>query len=214
MIATTKRQNRKSKSPAWHGRFLAMLPSIRGYARHKFRSVPQDARDEFTQEVIANCFRTYRRLVELGKEDLAFPTALAQFATKQVRAGRRVAGTCSPRDVMSELAQRRKGFVVGRLDGFDPIENQWHEIVVEDKRATPAEIAVFWIDFATWLKLLSKRERKIALVLASGERTSAVADKFGVTAARISQLRLWLNQSWERFQGEVDSNPAELAVAR
>ena len=214
MIATTKRQNRKSKSPAWHGRFLAMLPSIRGYARHKFRSIPQDAREELTQEVIANCFRTCRRLVELGKEDLAFPTALAQFAAKQVRAGRRVAGKCSPRDVMSEHAQRRKGFVVGRLDGFDRVENQWREMLVEDKRATPAEVAAGRIDFADWLKMLSKRERRIALTLASGERTSVVAEKFGLTAARISQLRLWLKQSWERFQGEVDSNSVELAVAR
>ena len=40
------------------------------------------------QEVIANCFRTYRRLVELDKKYVAYPTALARFAVKQVRAVR------------------------------------------------------------------------------------------------------------------------------
>ena len=213
MIAAIKRQNPKSESPAWHGRFLAMLPSIRGFARHKFRSFSIDAREELTQEVIANCFRTYQRLVELGKEDIAYPTAMARFAVKQVRAGRRVGGKIRPGDVMSECAQQRKGFCVEPLDGFDPIENQWQQIVVEDKRATPATIAACRIDFGDWLKLLSKRERKIALILASGEKTSAVAEKFGLTSARISQLRLWLKTNWERFQGEIDTNEPQLATA-
>ncbi len=56
-------------------------------------------------------------------------------------------------------------------------------------------------------------QRKIALTLASGERTSVVAEKFGLTSARISQLRLWLKESWERFQGEADSKQAQLATA-
>jgi hypothetical protein len=103
---------------------------------------------------------------------------------------------------------------VGRLDAFDPIENQWHEIVVEDKRATPAEIAVFRIDSPVGLSCSRSANERSLLVLASGERTSAVAEKFGVRAARISQLRLWPKQSWEQFQGKVNSDPAELVVAQ
>jgi transposase-like protein len=47
------------------------------------------------------------------------------------------------------------------------------------------------------------RLRKIALTLARGESTSEAAKKFGVTPARVSQLRLWLKESWEQFQGEA-----------
>ena len=34
------------------------------------------------------------------------------------------------------------------------------------------------------------------------ESTSDAAKLFGVTAARISQLRQWLRENWEAFQGQ------------
>jgi hypothetical protein len=58
------------------------------------------------------------------------------------------------------------------------------------------------IDFAAWLGMLSARRRKIAQVLAMGESTSAVARRFRVSPARISQIRRELHQIWQRFQGE------------
>ena len=132
-----------------------------------------------------------------------YPSALARYGVAQVRAGRRVGNRLRNCDALLEHAQRRKGFVVRRLDHFDCEESRWEEIVVEDRRAGPAEIAVCRIDFASWLLLLPIRLRKIALTLAGGETTSATAKKFGVTPARVSQLRLWLKQSWEQFQGEA-----------
>jgi transposase-like protein len=49
--------------------------------------------------------------------------------------------------------------------------------------------------------------------LARGESTSEAAKKFGVTAARISQLRLWLKESWEGFQGEAEEGQVQVAAA-
>jgi hypothetical protein len=103
--------------------------------------------------------------------------------------------------------------VVERLDHFDREESQWQEIVVEDHRAGPAEIAACRIDFASWLRLLPVRRRKVALTLARGETTSEAAKKFGVTPARVSQLRLWLKESWEGFQGEAEEGQARVAAA-
>jgi hypothetical protein len=54
---------------------------------------------------------------------------------------------------------------------------------VENKRATPADIAACRIDFTAWLRLLPTVRRKIALALASGETTCAAAKKFGVTSS-------------------------------
>lgn len=213
MIAIAKRPKSKSKNNAWHAGFLAMLPAIRRQARISFRALPQENREEMIQEVIANCMVAYRRLVKRGRQGLAFPSPLARFAIAQVRAGRRIAGKLTDRDVTSRHAQERNGFSVGRLDCFDPVENQWEEIVVEDKRSTPADIAACRIDFANWLKRLPRRQRRIALSLAAGESTSGAARQFGVTAARISQLRLWMNESWERFQGKFDASQARMAAA-
>jgi hypothetical protein len=214
MIASIKRPKSKSQVPAWHSEFLGMLPAIRRQAQISFRYLPPESREELVAAVIANCLVAFARLVQLGKQDLAYPSALARYGVAQVRAGRRVGARLRNCDALSEHAQRRKGFVVHRLDHFDCEESQWEEIVVEDHRAGPAEIAACRIDFSNWLRLLPARLRKIALTLAGGETTSEAAKKFGVTAARISQLRLWLKENWSRFQGEADvEEQARLAVA-
>jgi hypothetical protein len=113
---------------------------------------------------------------------------------------------------MSARDQHR-GFEIDRLGHGDREESQWEEIVVEDHRAGPAEIAACRIDFASWLRLLPIRRRKIALTLAGGETTSEAAKKFGVTPARVSQLRLWLKESWKGFQGEAEEGQARVAAA-
>jgi DNA-binding NarL/FixJ family response regulator len=83
-------------------------------------------------------------------------------------------------------------------------EECWQQILIEDKRATPADVAACRIDFAEWLRRLTARLRKIALALASGETTKGVAEQFGLSPARISQLREWLRKNWEGFQGEAE----------
>jgi hypothetical protein len=213
MIAAIKRPKAQSQVPAWHAEFLGMLPAIRRQAQISFRQMPPESREEFVAAVIANCVVAFARLVQQGKQDLAYPSALARYGVAQVRAGRRVGARLRNSDALSEQAQRRKGFVVRRLDHFDREESQWQEIVVEDRRAGPAEIAACRIDFASWLRLLPIRRRKIALTLAGGETTSEAAKKFGVTPARVSQLRLWLKESWEGFQGEAEEGQARVAAA-
>src|SRR5271166_367356 len=90
MIASIKRPKPTTRTPAWHASFLEMLPAIRRQAQITFRKVPPELRHDLIQEVIADCFTAYARLVELGREELAFPSALARFAVAHVRVGRRV----------------------------------------------------------------------------------------------------------------------------
>jgi hypothetical protein len=213
MFAFIQPHESKRPHPAWHAKFIKMLPSIRRTAQIAFRKVCPELRQELIQEVIANCLVAYARLAKLGKEDLAFPTPLARFAVAQARVGRRVGSSLKIRDVLSGYAQHHKGFQVERLDHFDDDENCWQEIVVEDKRATPAEIAACRIDFAEWIRRLPNRQRKIAMTLATGETTQAAAKKYAVSPARISQIRQLLKESWERFQGEGKAAEPQLAVA-
>ena len=129
----------------------------------------------------------------LGKESVAYASPLANFAVKQYLDGRRVTGR-NVRDVMSALCQRVKGIVVQRLDYFDEETGEWQELIVEDRHATPAEVATVRIDFQDWLRTLPRRERRVALKLAVGESTSGVAKLFQITAGRVSQLRRELHE--------------------
>jgi hypothetical protein len=189
-----------------------MLPTICNQARMAFRGLRPELRKELVQEVIANCFVAYTRLIQLGKQDHVFPSALARFAIAQIRQGRKVGTRLNVRDVSSQYAQRCKDIHVERLDQFNEEEDCWKEIVVEDKRATPAEIAACRLDFQEWLGSLPGHRRMIALSLASGVTTKVAAEKYGVTPSRISQLRQWLKESWDEFQGQIPSPPVAMAA--
>ena len=167
-----------------------------------------EARQELTQEVIANALVAYRRLFQEGRVALAYPTVLAKYGIAQVKDGRRVGGRLNVKDLTSVHCQRQNGLTVHRLDHFDDDENAWEELVVEDKHAGPAEIAATRLDFAAWLRGLPRRLRKITNTLALGETTNAVAKRFSVSPARISQIRGELFRAWQRFQGEQPSPAA------
>jgi len=213
MIAPLKRTAVEPNPPAWHAAFMRLAPVICRQARFAFRQLDPESRAEAVQDVLVAALVAFVRLVELDKSHLAYPTVLARYGIAQYRCGRRVGSRLNVRDVSSPYAQRKKKFVVERLDRFCAKQDVWREVLVEDKRATPADIAAMRIDFADWLKSLSRRLRRIANLLASGETTGAAAKKFRVTPARISQIRRELQQSWRTFQGE-EASSAVVAVGR
>ena len=211
MIAPLRKPRPVISGPAWHGHFLSMLPAIRKQAYAAFRNLDPEARHEAVQEVVANCLVAYVRLWRLGKSDVAFPTPLAKYAIRQVRSGRRVGGRLNIRDISSLHCQSLKGIRLERLDRYDQEEEAWLEVLVEDRHATPAEVAASRIDFGNWLQVLTARLRRMAKVLATGESTTRAAKRFSVSPGRISQIRQELKQSWEAFQGEIET-PIAVAV--
>ena len=104
------------------------------------------------EEVVANSYVAYARLVERGQADRASASPLARYAIAQVRVGHRVGSRLRIGDAMSTYAQYRKQFLVERLDHFSEEEGCWGEVLVEDRRATPADVAAWRIDFAEWLR--------------------------------------------------------------
>jgi hypothetical protein len=203
MITIPKQRTRTSTAQHWHAKFLGLLPTIRRQARIAFRHEPSERREEMTAEVVANCWVAFVRLMKRGLDDAIYPTPLAQYAIKQVRAGRKVGGKLNCRDVSSGHCQVTKGVRVGRLDHYDANTDEWKEVLVEDRRAGPAETACCRIDFADWFRSLSRRNRRIASTLAQGETTTSVARQFGVSPGRISQIRRELREAWDRFHGEI-----------
>jgi hypothetical protein len=199
MIAPIKKS--RSVHPRWHAAFLVMLPVIVRHLRIAFRHLRGDTRDEAVAEAVANACTAYQQLVKQGRAHLGFPTVLARFAAAQVADGRRVGSGQNSRDVLSPRAQQKKHFYVERLDHLDEEENQWLEAVVEDPHTPVFDQVCFRLDFPEWLARLSNRNRRIAECLALGNPTGAVAKRFRLSAARISQLRREFYNSWQKFCG-------------
>ena len=128
-----------------------MLPQIRQQASIAFRNQRFEIREELIQEVVANCYRAWVLLVRRGKKSVVYPTPLAQFAIRQVRGGRRVGGRLNLHDVLSSQARRHYGITIERIDRRDPQDGVWGELLVEDRRAGPAQTAAARLDLSAWL---------------------------------------------------------------
>jgi hypothetical protein len=184
-----------------------MLPTIEHYARVSFRRLKGDDRDEAVQEAICNACRAYARLVEQDRAEAANARSLARYAVSQVRCGRQLGQSQNTRDVSSVCCQRRHQLQVQPLASWDPQQQEWQEILVEDRTVTPAELAASRIDYRAFLNTLGCRERRIAQQLARGESAQRVAELFGISAGRISQLRRELKRAWQAFHN-VDAATA------
>ena len=198
MIALPKEQN----ADALQHKFMDMMPTIYDQVRFAFRHELPERRQEMIAEAIANCWVSFVKLVERGLQDVVYATPLAQFAIRQVVSGRKVGGKLNKNDITSEYAQRMRQITVERLTRYNKRKCMWLEMLVEDRKAGPAETAAARIDFGDWLRTLGGRRRRIAETLAGGETTSVAAAKFQVSLGRISQLRRELQDDWERFHGE------------
>lgn len=183
--------------------FASMLPTITRAASHTFGHLDPEGREEATAEVVAAAFMMYVGLVRDGRGELAYPTVLAMYGIRRVKVGRKAATKLNVHDVASEYCQRNKGITIERLDGYDRDTESWHEILLEDRRAGPAETAAVRIDFGEWFGRLPARDRKIAGFLAAGNTTTEASRHFGLSAGRISQKRREYMLSWLAFQSEA-----------
>lgn len=204
----------KSSNTHGHARqsaFLTLLPTIERTAESSCRRLTSEAREEAVAEAIANAFVAFVRLDEQDRVEAATGRSLARFAVRQFFAGRRVGNRLNGNDVLSTYARRRHNFSLARLDRQDEHGN-WRDVLVEDHRATPADLAASRIDFPAWLKTLPVRDRRIALKLANGHSTGAVASRFKISVSRVSQLRRELAERWQEFH-ETRSSQAAATVA-
>ena len=189
---------------ALHPAFLCLLPRIELHARITFRNVRcPDRREDAVAEVVGLVWAWYARLTRRGKDPSRFPTALATFAARAVRSGRRVCGQERAKDVLSPLAQARHGFVVASLPGCSTLGGSPFDEALRDNTRSPVpEQVCFRADFPAWLRTLGRRDRRLAQAMALGHRTGELARRFRVSPARISQLRREFHDGWTKFCGE------------
>jgi hypothetical protein len=189
--------NALPRASDWQAGFLQLLPAVQTHAQIQFRRLPLDHREEAIQEAIAFACVNYRLLAAQGKLHVAHPGTLATFAVNRVRCGRHVGGKQdTANDLLSPRCQRQHRVRV------QPIDGDWRRMVIADRKASIPDVAAFRIDFACWLSKLAKRDRGIISAFIAGEHGCAVADRFGLSAGRVSQLRRRYERQWRVFQGE------------
>jgi hypothetical protein len=203
MIDSAKPLSRRDHQ-AVNALFEEMMPRIRLMALRAFQDRNRELRDELAAEVVARAYAAFLRLAQQGRAKIGYATPLALYSIRQVKSGRRFGTGLNIKDVTSPHAQLNKGITVRQLDHYDEENAACREVVVEDKRNGPAEIAATRIDFAAWLRTLTQRQRDIAMTLSTGETTGGAARKFDVSPSRISMLRRRFKEEWEAFVAEPD----------
>jgi hypothetical protein len=187
--------------------FVAVvLPRVLSHGDVSFRDVKcPHRREDAIQEMIALAWKWHVRLAEKGRDATNFPTALATYAARAVRSGRRVAGHERSKDVLSPVARRRHGFAVERLPDFSTLGGNPIEEALFDNRVSPVlEQVAFRIDFPSWRLTHADRDRRLIDHLMVGGRTLEVGRAFGLSPARISQKRREFHDSWLAFCGEAE----------
>jgi hypothetical protein len=184
--------------------FLTLvLPKVLSHGHVYFRHLRSaERKEEYIAEMVALAWKWHRRLAERGKDATRFPTALATFAARAVRSGRRLAGMDRARDALSPLAQQRKGFAVGKLPDCSLYGNVFDEALRDNTQTPPDEQCAFRIDFPAWRATHTERDRRVLDDLMVGERTLDVAGKYGLSPGRVSQLRREFLLDWRRYVSE------------
>jgi hypothetical protein len=183
-----------------HAAFLTILPRIELHGRVYFRHKKPDKRDEAIAEMVALAWKSFVNCVRNGKNPLEFPMALARRAAQAVHNGRRLCGQEKIKDVLSPRAQQHHNFTVVSLpEGSSLNGNVFDEALIDNTQTPVPDQVSFRIDFPAWRLTRSDRDRRVIDDLMRGERTLDVADKHGLTAARISQLRRDFYLDWQRY---------------
>jgi hypothetical protein len=181
----------------------SVLPRVEAHGRVYFRQIRcRHCKDDLLAEMAALTWRWFVCLVRRGRDVLQFVSALATYAARAISSGRRVCGQERARDAMSPSAQRKRGFVVGSLPDDTLPDNAFAEILHDNTVSPVPDQVAFRIDFPAWRRTRSERDRRVIDRMMAGESTAVLARLFGISAARISQMRREFHQDWQSFCGE------------
>ena len=188
--------------------FTATLKAVEDAARYAFRRRRRQDREEALAEARAAAWSAWHGLIRKGKDPVEVGvTGIANNAVRNVRQGRRIGNrTCGrgAMDVQHPRVRRALGLrVVAFAELAGPRVGSWRDWLAEDNRVTPADEAIFHLDYQAWLAGLAEPKRRVAELLAEGHEPGLVARLVGVSPARVSQLRTELAGSWESFQGSA-----------
>jgi len=175
---------------------IAILPVVQRYARRVFSWCTAEEREERTAEAVAQAFVGYVSLVRRGRDTNVTAWNLAFIAARRVKSGRHVGGS---QDKATDVMTKRNGFTVVRFGTMRDLPSEFHEALVENARSPVPEQAAFRIDFPDFLSKQPGKKRRVATLLAVGNRAIDVAQTVGVSPGRVTQIRKDLRRDWQVF---------------
>ncbi len=136
------------------------------------------------EELVADAVSTAWELL-LTAPPAATPSTVAYYATRRVKIGRQ----------FSERQRSITGPNPRQLD--KPTRDELVDVLTTSD--DPAEIVQVRLDFAAWYENLTGREQQMLLAFMDGERTQDLARRYGISNARVSQVRRELVEHWAAF---------------
>ena len=184
-----------------------IAPIIERQARVDFRHYRKnrERQEDMMQKAMGLGWKHYQRLRERGIDPEPFKTVFAQRVCQAVRDSRDVTGRERLRDAMSPVAQRAGEFAVQSIPEFDTTDkrdNETLEALADTRNASPLDQVQAVVDVKDWRKTLPHRDQKIFDDMVEGSTTTELADKYGFSQARGSQIRRKFVEAYHDFQGE------------
>jgi hypothetical protein len=173
-----------------------VLPIVERYARAVFSWCNPEEREERTAEAVAAAFVGYVSLVNRGRDADVTAWNLAFIAARRVKSGRHVGGS---QDKATDVLTKRDGCTVLRFGTMRDLPTELHEALIENTRSPVPDQAAFRVDFPVFLAGQPRKKRRIAELLAVGNRAIDVARSVGVSPSRVTQIRRQLCQDWQVF---------------
>jgi hypothetical protein len=182
--------------------FAEIMPHVQRIAKYAFRYMDADAREDAVAEAVALAWQNHLHCSLAGKSPGA--PSIAHYAVKNVRCGRRFAGTSST-DVHSEKTQMMGRATVSHTG--NPPDS------IGDGPTTPL------IDHRTWMRPFHRtrvemdypdfleqeevtdQERTVFAMLAEGRMGKEIAAELDVSQPRVCQIKKSLSRKLVRFFG-------------
>jgi hypothetical protein len=185
-------------------RFTEALPCMMRVFLGRWKLVRPDRKEELVAEATAFAWQAWRADVRNGKEPWRIARIIARTAASCADRGQRFAGPGKgkPPDVYAAAAKRPRAEPLPLLATESVLAVQLAEVVRCGREPDPAAAAVLAVDFASWERGLTHRQREALAGLLDGERPAQLAALLGVHPSRVSALRGILFRSWQAFQGE------------
>ena len=153
------------------------MPEIKSRAAMLLADHPAEAREEGTEEILAQSWQGFLSAWRRGKAWRVTPYTLTSFAHRHYRAGRRIGGS-GRNDAMAERTRIAGNTRMVSIEG-PPIRRMCEN---------PGESVRWQLDLAAVIQSLPKRQRMVLALLALGWRTGEIAAQLGVSPSRVVQI--------------------------
>ena len=167
-----------------------IMPIITVTVPQTVRLIGSETFEELVQDTIVSAAEMVESCEARGKQII--PNSIAYYAIQRSKHGRR-SYSASRMDALCPSAQLDTGVGLEYLDD-DSVQIDEHEnVTLHDVLAAhdedPSQIAAREIDWAEMLLNLDDRDIAVLQCTVNGDRLDALATKFGVSSARLCQIK-------------------------